>query len=245
MRLEELHQLTRALVGEAEHYPMLDVMFGRILGDAPEDGEPAFDRGVDGHQVAGFHVRQNALPGCREGHKMAPVVAKSASALREIRTRLGLSQAECATALGVAVETFRTWDADRRPAPEAIVNQARTLKAKRPSHDRVLSRHEYGSGLGCLLCIHSTPAADENFSYVAHVAAMSGLPEDVIAASQRDAERMLCEADLANVPESKRAALASRPVSASRSAACSPKSNACLRSHRRSCRTNRPCRSCP
>src|SRR5216683_2689188 len=62
-------------------------------------------------------------------------MAKYASALREIRTRLHLSQAECATALGVAVETFRTWDAGRRPAPEAIVSQARTLKAKRPMHD--------------------------------------------------------------------------------------------------------------
>ena len=64
-------------------------------------------------------------------------MAHTASALREIRTRLGLSQAECAMALGVALETFRTWDAGRRPAPEAIVSQARTLKAKRPPHDRV------------------------------------------------------------------------------------------------------------
>ena len=36
-----------------------------------------------------------------------------------------------------ALETFRTWDAGRRPAPEAIVGQSRTLKAKRPPHDRV------------------------------------------------------------------------------------------------------------
>jgi transcriptional regulator with XRE-family HTH domain len=64
-------------------------------------------------------------------------MAKDASALREIRTRLGLSQAECATVLGIALETFRAWDAGRRAAPEAIVNQARTLKAKRPPHDRV------------------------------------------------------------------------------------------------------------
>jgi DNA-binding transcriptional regulator YiaG len=64
-------------------------------------------------------------------------MAKHASALREIRTQLGLSQAECAMALGVAVETFRTWDAGRRLAPEAIVSQARTLKAKRALHDRV------------------------------------------------------------------------------------------------------------
>ena len=64
-------------------------------------------------------------------------MAKHTSALREIRTRLGLSQAECATALGIAVETFRTWDAGRRPAPDAIVSQAQTLKRKRPPHDRV------------------------------------------------------------------------------------------------------------
>jgi DNA-binding transcriptional regulator YiaG len=59
------------------------------------------------------------------------------SVLRAIRTRLHLSQAECAAALGVALETFRAWDAGRRPTPEAVVSQARTLKAKRPLHDRV------------------------------------------------------------------------------------------------------------
>ena len=64
-------------------------------------------------------------------------MAGSASPLREIRTRLGLSQAECATALGVALETFRTWDAGRRPAPVAVVTQARTLKVKRSLQDRV------------------------------------------------------------------------------------------------------------
>jgi DNA-binding transcriptional regulator YiaG len=64
-------------------------------------------------------------------------MAHPVSVLREIRTLLGLSQAECAAALGVAIETFRTWDAGRRPAPEAIVSHARTLKANRPLHDRV------------------------------------------------------------------------------------------------------------
>ena len=64
-------------------------------------------------------------------------MAGSTSQLREIRTRLGLSQAQCAIALGVAQETFRTWDAGRRHAPEAIVSQARTLRAKRLLHDQV------------------------------------------------------------------------------------------------------------
>jgi len=64
-------------------------------------------------------------------------MATYASVLREIRTRLGLSQAECATALGVALETFRTWDAGRRSAPDAILRQARMLKTKRSLRARV------------------------------------------------------------------------------------------------------------
>src|SRR5258705_3830825 len=62
---------------------------------------------------------------------------KSASALREIRTRLHLSQAECAASLGVAFETFRAWDSGRRTAPAAIVRRAQTLEAKQPPPDRV------------------------------------------------------------------------------------------------------------
>jgi len=64
-------------------------------------------------------------------------MATSASVLREIRTRLNLSQAECAEALGVAIETFRTWDAGRRPPPVAVVRRAQTLTAKCPAHGRV------------------------------------------------------------------------------------------------------------
>jgi DNA-binding transcriptional regulator YiaG len=64
-------------------------------------------------------------------------MANSVSVLREIRTKLHFSQAECAAALGVAVETFRAWDSGRRTAPAAIVRRAQTLKAKRLAHDRV------------------------------------------------------------------------------------------------------------
>ena len=54
-----------------------------------------------------------------------------------MRTRLGLSQALCAAALGIAVETFRTWDAGRRPAPEAVIERAKKLKARRPASERL------------------------------------------------------------------------------------------------------------
>ena len=59
------------------------------------------------------------------------------SALRATRARLNLSQAECAVALGVALETFRTWDSGRRPSPPAVVRRAEALTVKRPSHQRL------------------------------------------------------------------------------------------------------------
>jgi transcriptional regulator with XRE-family HTH domain len=64
-------------------------------------------------------------------------MTSSASPLREIRTRLGLSQAECAAALGVSIETFRTWDAGRRPAPVAFIERAKTLTPMRPIDEQL------------------------------------------------------------------------------------------------------------
>jgi DNA-binding transcriptional regulator YiaG len=57
--------------------------------------------------------------------------------LKAIRTRLRLSQAECAAALGVSVESFRAWDAGRRTPPAVVVRRAEALATKRPSRDRL------------------------------------------------------------------------------------------------------------
>ena len=46
------------------------------------------------------------------------------TALREIRTRLHLSQAQLAARLNVSVEVLRLWDSGRRPTPAAIVTSA-------------------------------------------------------------------------------------------------------------------------
>jgi len=59
------------------------------------------------------------------------------SALRAIRTSLNLSQAECAAALGVALETFRTWDSGRRTPPTAVVRPAEALTARKPTHQQL------------------------------------------------------------------------------------------------------------
>jgi DNA-binding transcriptional regulator YiaG len=50
------------------------------------------------------------------------------NALRRLRLAMGLSQCEFATQLGVAEQTYRTWDSGRRRAPRAILHRARRLK---------------------------------------------------------------------------------------------------------------------
>jgi DNA-binding transcriptional regulator YiaG len=50
------------------------------------------------------------------------------NALRRLRLFMGLSQCEFARQLGVAQQTYRTWDSGRRRPPRAIVYRARRLK---------------------------------------------------------------------------------------------------------------------
>ena len=54
--------------------------------------------------------------------------------LRQCREGLGLSQLAFARQLGVAPESYRTWDAGRRPVPAAILARARALVAHRDAH---------------------------------------------------------------------------------------------------------------
>jgi hypothetical protein len=56
---------------KTEHDRVLHAMFPRILGDTPQNGQPAFDGGVDCHEVAGFQLRQNPLASCRQRYEMA------------------------------------------------------------------------------------------------------------------------------------------------------------------------------
>lgn len=66
--------------------------------------------------------------------------------MKAIRTRLRLSQAECAAALDVAVETFRTWDSGRRLPPAVVFQRVEALGGKRPHQRLPLERlaHELG-----------------------------------------------------------------------------------------------------
>jgi DNA-binding transcriptional regulator YiaG len=47
--------------------------------------------------------------------------------LRELRSRTTLSQTEFAAWLGVPTETFRVWDAGRRPVPNEVLDRAREV----------------------------------------------------------------------------------------------------------------------
>ena len=50
------------------------------------------------------------------------------NALRRLRLEMRLSQREFASQLGVAEQTYRTWDSGRRHPPRTIVYQARRFK---------------------------------------------------------------------------------------------------------------------
>ena len=56
------------------------------------------------------------------------MVCAAMNALRRLRLQMELSQLEFATRLGVAEQTYRTWDSGRRTPPRAIVAKAKRLK---------------------------------------------------------------------------------------------------------------------
>jgi len=56
------------------------------------------------------------------------------NALRRLRLELKLSQCEFATQLGVAEQTYRTWDSGRRRPPRTMVYLARRLKETEGGH---------------------------------------------------------------------------------------------------------------
>ena len=73
--------------------------------------------------------------------------AAALNEIRDLRSRLELSQRQFAALLGVAAETYRTWDFGRRAVPAAWLDKARELAAARdPS--RLWSLQELATELG-------------------------------------------------------------------------------------------------
>jgi len=56
------------------------------------------------------------------------MVCAGMNAVRRLRLQMELSQAEFATRLGVAEQTYRTWDSGRRTPPRSIVYKAKRLQ---------------------------------------------------------------------------------------------------------------------
>ena len=73
-----------------------------------------------------------------------------------------------------------------------------------------VSRHEHDKGLGCLLCIHDFTRTDSTFSYTAHMAGLSGLPEETIKIAMADASLVITADHVNQAAEEKRAFLSSR-----------------------------------
>jgi hypothetical protein len=71
--------------------------------------------------------------------------AREDTEIRGIRAQLRLSQ--FAVLLGVATETYRTWDSGRRAMPDGSVEKARVL-ALTHDPDRRMSLQELSTALG-------------------------------------------------------------------------------------------------
>jgi DNA-binding transcriptional regulator YiaG len=56
------------------------------------------------------------------------MVCAAMNALRRLRLQMDLSQSEFARRLGVAEQTYRTWDSGRRTPPRSIVSRAKRLQ---------------------------------------------------------------------------------------------------------------------
>ena len=67
-----------------------------------------------------------------------------------------------------------------------------------------VSRHEYDKGLACLLCIHDFGGTDPTFSYTAHMAALSGLTEDLVKTAMADAALVITPEHVKQATEEKR-----------------------------------------
>src|SRR5262245_61551657 len=75
MRLQEFKQLRRGPVGEAKYDLMPDLSLGRVASNAAENGKAAVDGLIDGRQVAGLHVRHDAIVRVRKVHQVPPDMA--------------------------------------------------------------------------------------------------------------------------------------------------------------------------
>jgi len=67
-----------------------------------------------------------------------------------------------------------------------------------------ISRHEYDKGLACLLCIHDFGGTKLAFSYTAHMAALSGLSEDLVKTAMADAALVLTPEHVKQAAEERR-----------------------------------------
>jgi hypothetical protein len=73
-----------------------------------------------------------------------------------------------------------------------------------------VSRHAYGTGLGCLLCIHDFTSVQPGFSYETHMAALTGLPERTIRAALGDASLVVTADHVREAAENSREFLSAR-----------------------------------
>ena len=76
-----------------------------------------------------------------------PTQQPGSNPIRTLRSQLQLSQPAFARLLGVAAETYRTWDSGRREVPDTWLDKARTIAAAKDPH-RLRSLQDLALELG-------------------------------------------------------------------------------------------------
>jgi DNA-binding transcriptional regulator YiaG len=89
------------------------------------------------------HVRRGSLYSARiRWHRVRRMFQ-----LRELRLSIGLGQREFATLLEVPLETLRTWDSGRRPAPAPVLQRASAAVARHQRQHELLPLAELANEL--------------------------------------------------------------------------------------------------
>ena len=121
---------------------------------------------------------------------LRPAPVAVSNEFRELRSRLGLSQARFADLLGVSADTYRSWDSGRRAAPAGLLAKARELTATNEPN-RLWSLQELATQLGVHVRTlrHAVRSGRLEVTYGNRVVFRNPVPRATLAAGRAFLER--------------------------------------------------------
>ncbi len=121
----------------------------------------------------------------RQERAVAPPPQRESTPLRALRDEARLSQSAFAALLGVSPERYRTWDAGRRPVPDAVL--AKAVQLTRASRGGAQPLYVWADHFGIHVCTlrQAAHAGRLEVTYGSHVFFGKAVPLATDAAVQR------------------------------------------------------------